>query len=259
MVKRVPTRYGERDQARMLEEGYKPDETDEDSTSEPPANTVIQRTSFRDLIENSVTYRDKVVLRIVIFKFSITKVEEEDNWFRICVLADDSTIVTNVILLDRVVKLLAGTTVANILNESKKDSSVSAPSTVFNRIIGREVTVLLQLSKTNVNGDSNLYNVVDLCDATMYETAMVVGLPSRATTSASVDGVSVDAGLELFQTPGSSQSVTKKIKVVWFLSLISKRMSSYDVSSDNVMQESAYTAVDYLQRVDVLFVFLRVC
>ena len=40
--------------------------------------------------------------------------------FRIVVLADDSTLVTNVILMDRFVKRVAGTTVANILNEIKK-------------------------------------------------------------------------------------------------------------------------------------------
>lgn len=40
--------------------------------------------------------------------------------FRIVVLADDSTLVTNVLLLDRFVKRVAGTTVANILNEIKK-------------------------------------------------------------------------------------------------------------------------------------------
>lgn len=40
--------------------------------------------------------------------------------FRIVALADDSTLVTNVILMDRFVKRVAGTTVANILSEIKK-------------------------------------------------------------------------------------------------------------------------------------------
>lgn len=44
--------------------------------------------------------------------------------FRIVVLADDSSLVTNVILLDRFVKRVAGTTVANILNEIKKVGSL---------------------------------------------------------------------------------------------------------------------------------------
>lgn len=48
------------DVIRLIEEGYKaPDESDE-GTSEPPVTAVIEKTSFRDLIENSVTYRDKV-------------------------------------------------------------------------------------------------------------------------------------------------------------------------------------------------------
>ena len=43
--------------------------------------------------------------------------------FRIVVLADDTTLVTNVILFDRVVKRMGATTVANILNLMKKVST----------------------------------------------------------------------------------------------------------------------------------------
>ncbi|KAL1823760.1 hypothetical protein ACET3Z_010538 [Daucus carota] len=178
---------------RLIEEGYKaPDESDE-GTSEPPVTAVIEKTSFRDLIENSVTYRDKV--------------EDEDNWwfnscvscqaevekidkkfkcpeckrsfgysekrFRIVVLADDSTLVTNVLLLDRFVKRVAGTTVANILNEIKKDSSVTVLSSLFKTIIGKEVTVLIKLTDANVAVDSNLYNAVDLFDSATSEAAIV--------------------------------------------------------------------------------------
>uniref|UniRef100_A0A175YHT4 Replication protein A 70 kDa DNA-binding subunit B/D first OB fold domain-containing protein n=1 Tax=Daucus carota subsp. sativus TaxID=79200 RepID=A0A175YHT4_DAUCS len=184
---------------KLIEEGYKaPDESDE-GTSEPPVTTVIEKTSFRDLIENSVTYRDKRS-----FGYS-------EKRFRIVVLVDDSTLVTNVILLDRFVKRVAGTTVANILNEIKKDSSVTVLSTLFKTIIGKEVTVLIKLTDANVAGDSNLYNVVDLFDSGTSEVAIVEASPSHAAGSFTMDGVV--AGIELFQTPGSSQSVTKKIKM----------------------------------------------
>ncbi|KAL1815520.1 hypothetical protein ACET3Z_018094 [Daucus carota] len=227
---------------RLIEEGYKAPAEDDEGTSEPHVTTVIQMASFRDLIENSVTYRDK---RIVMVKFIINKVEDDDNWwfnscvscqaevekidkkfkcpdckrsfgysekrFRIVVLTDDSTLVTNVILLDRFVKRVAGTTVANILNDIKKDNSVTVSDTLFKTILGKEFTVLIKLTDSNVAGDSNLYNVVDLCDSTTSEVAIVEASPSTTAGSFTVNGEV--AGIELFQTPGSSQSVTKKIKM----------------------------------------------
>ena len=47
---------------RLIEEGYKPPEDADKGTSEPPVSLVIEQTSFRDLIENSITYRDMVCL-----------------------------------------------------------------------------------------------------------------------------------------------------------------------------------------------------
>ncbi|WOH11483.1 hypothetical protein DCAR_0830970 [Daucus carota subsp. sativus] len=227
---------------RMIEEGYKPMDDSSEGASEPPVTAVIEKTFFRDLIENSVTYRAK---RTVMVKFMITKVEDEENWwfnscdscqsevekidkkfkcpeckrsfgysekrFRIVVLADDSSLVTNVILLDRFVKRVAGTTVANILNEIKKDSSVTVLAKLFETIVGKEVTVLIKLTDANVDGDSNLYNVVDLCGSALSEVTIVEASPSNTAPSFTMDGVV--AGIELFQTPGSSESVTKKIKM----------------------------------------------
>ncbi|XP_063935177.1 uncharacterized protein LOC135147006 isoform X2 [Daucus carota subsp. sativus] len=168
-VKRVPTRYGERDQTRFIftdgrlrEEGYKPGKVYADSTSNASTRIVIEKTSFKQMIEDPGNFRYK---RTVMIKFVITKVEEEDNWwfnscvscqaevekidkkfkchecnrsfgycekrFRIFVLADDSTLLTNVILLDRVVKRLAGTTVANLLTQIKQDNSVTVASAIL--------------------------------------------------------------------------------------------------------------------------------
>ncbi|XP_063944906.1 uncharacterized protein LOC135146753 isoform X1 [Daucus carota subsp. sativus] len=229
---------------RLREEGYKPGKVYADSTSNASTRIVIEKTSFKQMIEDPGNFRYK---RTVMIKFVITKVEEEDNWwfnscvscqaevekidkkfkchecnrsfgycekrFRIFVLADDSTLLTNVILLDRVVKRLAGTTVANLLTQIKQDNSVTVASAIFGSIIGKEVIVLLQLTDANVAGDSNLYNVVDLCDSAMYEGAMVLASPTQATSSFSMEGDSVVPGIELFETPGSSHSATKKIKV----------------------------------------------
>ncbi|KAL1811216.1 hypothetical protein ACET3Z_021281 [Daucus carota] len=261
---------------RMIEEGYKaPEDADED-TSEPPVNLVIEQTSFRDLTEHSATYREK---RTVIVKFVISKIEDEENWwfnscvscqaevekvdkkfkcpeckrsfgysekrFRIVVLADDSTLVTNVILMDRFVKRVAGTTVANILNEIKKDSSVTVLSTLFKTIIGKEVTVLIKLTDANVEGDSNLYNIVDLCDYPTDEVAIVQASPSTTAPSFSIDGVV--PGIELFQTPGSSQSVTKKIKMDFHIHAFVTAEACSNLSA-SIFEGNMYVIQDFLTR-----------
>ncbi|XP_063935176.1 uncharacterized protein LOC135147006 isoform X1 [Daucus carota subsp. sativus] len=147
---------------RLREEGYKPGKVYADSTSNASTRIVIEKTSFKQMIEDPGNFRYK---RTVMIKFVITKVEEEDNWwfnscvscqaevekidkkfkchecnrsfgycekrFRIFVLADDSTLLTNVILLDRVVKRLAGTTVANLLTQIKQDNSVTVASAIL--------------------------------------------------------------------------------------------------------------------------------
>lgn len=64
---------------------------------------------------------------------------------------------------------------------------------MFKTIVGKEVTAILQLTDANVSGDSNLYNVADLCDSSMFETAIIQSTPSQASTSFSMDGVSVSA------------------------------------------------------------------
>ena len=72
-----------------------------------------------------------------------------------------------------------------------QDNSVTVASAIFGSIIGKEAIVLLQLTDANVAGDSNLYNVVDLCDSAMYEGAMVLASPTQATSSFSMEGDSV--------------------------------------------------------------------
>lgn len=107
-------------------------------------------------------------------------------------------------------------------------------------IIGKDVTVFIKLTDATVAGDSNLYNIVDICDSPTDEVAIVQASPSNTSASFTMDGVcsslcylsyssphrssvsvkfSSDtqqalADIELFQTLGSSQSVTKKIKMV---------------------------------------------
>ncbi|XP_017257293.2 uncharacterized protein LOC108226812 isoform X1 [Daucus carota subsp. sativus] len=68
---------------RLREEGYKPGKVYADSTSNASTRIVIEKTSFKQMIEDPGNFRYK---RTVMIKFVITKVEEEDNWwFNSCV------------------------------------------------------------------------------------------------------------------------------------------------------------------------------
>ncbi|KAL6500614.1 hypothetical protein OROHE_025411 [Orobanche hederae] len=290
-AKQVPTRYGDRDQARfklsdgsvshrvtilgdlansvtekytpyleqpvigiltsaklstfrdwLLEEGYKTPVVTQETTFGASSKTAIVKSSFKDLAENYPTYAFK---RNVMVSFTINKVEDEDNWwyyssivchkevekiekkfkcpeckrdfpysekrFRVFVVADDTTLATNVILLDRVVKRMVGTTVANILNDLKKGRNLNIVSTLFKQITGKEVTAVAQLSDSNISGDNNLYEIVDFCDYIDLENTVVEASPAQASNSFNINGEV--AAIDLFQTPGSFGSVSKKIKV----------------------------------------------
>ncbi|XP_063939620.1 uncharacterized protein LOC108198229 [Daucus carota subsp. sativus] len=112
---------------------------------------VLEHVSFASLIGNADSILDKVS---VLVTFIVKKIEEADSWwfhsctvcheevvkverkfkceacncsfpysekrFRILVLAEDATHACNVILMDRIVKRIFGTTATNMLNEMKK-------------------------------------------------------------------------------------------------------------------------------------------
>lgn len=70
-----------------------------------------------------------------------------------------------------------------------QDNSVTVSDTLFKTILGKEFTVLIKLTDSNVAGDSNLYNVVDLCDSTTSEVAIVEASPSNTAGSFTMNGV----------------------------------------------------------------------
>ena len=125
--------------------------------------------------------------------------------FRILVLADDTTHACNLVLMDRVVKHIAGTTTTNILNEMKKvgfiarNDFVSIPafmntyvpclatycfdffqspsgafiSDLYGKIVGKEISVKIDLTEANLNGDNNIYEAVDIFDPSVQQRGAV--------------------------------------------------------------------------------------
>ncbi|KAL1807023.1 hypothetical protein ACET3Z_030091 [Daucus carota] len=83
-------------------------------------------------------------------------------------------------------------------------------SDIYKNIIGKEISVKIVLSEANVSGDSNIYKAVDIVDPSVHQPCVADTTPESSshvfTHSGALDGI------ELFQTPGSSTSVSKKIK-----------------------------------------------
>uniref|UniRef100_A0A164Y777 Uncharacterized protein n=1 Tax=Daucus carota subsp. sativus TaxID=79200 RepID=A0A164Y777_DAUCS len=142
-------------------------------------------------------YREKETLR---FKLS-------DGRFRLLVLADDNSFATTVVLTDHVVKRLAQTIVTNLMNSSK-EAPISEMPPVLKNIAGKNVTVKISLSKSNVAGDSNIYKSVDLCEGSVSGKKDAEYSP--ITKFPSFEQSQTDDYVVCLETPTSSDSVSKK-------------------------------------------------
>ncbi|KAL1815537.1 hypothetical protein ACET3Z_018111 [Daucus carota] len=144
-------------------------------------------------------YEEKKTLR---FKLS-------DGRFRLLVLADDNSFASTVVLTDRVVKRLAQTIVTNLMNSSK-EAPISEMRPVLKNIAGKNVTVKISLSKYNVAGDSSVSGKKDA------EYSPITKFPSFEQSQ-------TDDYVVCLETPTSSDSVSKKIKMVTNLDLLRPR------------------------------------
>nr|XP_017248309.1 PREDICTED: uncharacterized protein LOC108219397 isoform X1 [Daucus carota subsp. sativus] len=226
---------------RLIEIGYKsPGGSADVAMNSAP---VLEHVSFASLIANS---ESMVAKKAVLSTFTVSRIEEEDDFwfhsctacqaevlrterkfkcetcnrsfpyadkrFRILVLADDKTHACNVLLMDRIVKQILGTTVTNMLNEMKKAPATSSVSEMYKKIIGKEISAKIILTEGNKNGDSNIYEAVELFDKTVNDSSS--GDKSPETNPNTFSSSGIVQGIELFHTPGSAGSVSKKIKTV---------------------------------------------
>ncbi|KAL1817696.1 hypothetical protein ACET3Z_020270 [Daucus carota] len=141
--------------------------------------------------------------------------------FRLLVLADDNSFASTVVLTDRVVKRLAKTTVTNLMNSSKEALNSEIPP-VLRNIVGKTVTVKISLSKSNVAGDSNIYKAVDLCEGSV--SGKKAADYSPITKFPSFEQSQTDDYVVCLETPTSSDSVSKKIKMVKYFCIILMHM-----------------------------------
>ncbi|WOH04364.1 hypothetical protein DCAR_0623773 [Daucus carota subsp. sativus] len=219
---RVPTRYGERETLRFkLSDGRVvlgvclwgelavTVSNEYESEKKKPVVAIIassKLTTFRQELQIGALPSTRIYLNL-----NIEAVEVFRKRFQLLVLADDNSFASTVVLTDRVVKRLAKTTVTNLMNSSKEAPNSEMPP-VLRNIVGKTVTVKISLSKSNVAGDSNIYKVVDLCEGSV--SGKKVAEYSPITKFPSFEQSQTDDYVVCLETPTSSDSVSKKIKMV---------------------------------------------
>ncbi|XP_074352256.1 replication protein A 70 kDa DNA-binding subunit C-like [Apium graveolens] len=181
----------------------------------------MERMTLKDLNEK-LTYDD--LKKRIYTTFSVVKVDEDVAWwfyscnkcqqeverFRIMVLAEDDTFSCNIMLMDRAARRIVGTSAAKAYKDFEK-----APEEVLHQVlkdlVGKEVTVIIQLNKANVTEDSTIFDANDIFDTTTQSPSPSESahISESSSINFSVNSVDLDA---IDRTPGSAKSVTKKIK-----------------------------------------------
>ncbi|XP_074336450.1 replication protein A 70 kDa DNA-binding subunit B-like [Apium graveolens] len=86
--------------------------------------------------------------------------------FCMMVLAEDDTFSCNVMLMDQAARRIVGTSAAKAYNDFEKAPEEGLPQ-VLKDLVGKEVTVIIQLNKANVTDDSTIFDANDIFDTTM--------------------------------------------------------------------------------------------
>ncbi|XP_074323412.1 replication protein A 70 kDa DNA-binding subunit D-like [Apium graveolens] len=154
----------------------------------------MERMTLKDLNEK-LTYDD--LKKRIYTTFSVVKVDEDVAWwfyscnkcqqeverldrrfrcnncphiipvapkrFRIMVLAEDDTFSCNIMLMDRAARRIVGTSAAKAYNDFEKAPEEVLPQ-VLKDLVGKEVTVIIQLNKANVTEDSTIFDANDIFD-----------------------------------------------------------------------------------------------
>ncbi|XP_074347027.1 replication protein A 70 kDa DNA-binding subunit C-like [Apium graveolens] len=138
--------------------------------------------------------------------------------FRIMVLAEDDTFSCNVMLMDRASRRIVGTSAAKAYNNFEKAPEEGLPQ-VIKDLVGKEVTIIIQLNKANVIEDSTIFDANDIFDMTIRSPSPSesVHISESSSINFFVNSVDLDA---IDHTPGSAKSVTKKIKKDYILVLV---------------------------------------
>ncbi|KAL1803056.1 hypothetical protein ACET3Z_031703 [Daucus carota] len=184
---------------RLKEEGYNPSRGFALAVND--IVPVLEHVSFASLIGNADSILDKV---FVLVTFIVKKIEEADGWwFHSCTVCHEE-----VVKVERKFKCEACN--RSFPYSEKKTPADNLINEMYKMIVGKEICAKIVLTQGNKSGDSNLYEAVDLFDQKFHDAGH--GDKSPGSSVASFNQSSVVHGIELFQTPGSSGSVSKKIK-----------------------------------------------
>ncbi|XP_074326835.1 uncharacterized protein LOC141664778 [Apium graveolens] len=211
--------------------------------------TFMERMTLTDLNEK-LTYDD--LKKRIYTTFPIVKVDEDVAWwfyscnkcqqeverldrrfrcnnclriipvapkrFHIMVLAEDDTFLCNVMFMDRAARRIVGTSATKSYNDFEKAPEEGLPQVVKD-LVGKEVTVIIQLNKANVTEDSTIFDANDIFDTTTQSPSPSESahISESSSINFSVNSVDLDA---IDHTPGSAKSVTKKIKKDYILVLV---------------------------------------
>ncbi|WOG92440.1 hypothetical protein DCAR_0311709 [Daucus carota subsp. sativus] len=204
---RVPTRYGEREKLRFkFSDGR-------------VAYGVCLWGELAVTVSNEYESEKKRHVVAIIASSGLTTFRRVV--FRLLVLADDNSFASTVVLTDRLVKRLAKTIVTNLMNSSKEAPNSEMPP-VLRNIAGKTITVKISLSKSNVAGDSNIYKAVDLCEGSV--SGKKAAEYSPITKFPSFEQSQTNDYVVCLNTPTSSDSVSKKIKMVTYFCIILMHM-----------------------------------
>ncbi|KAL6534974.1 hypothetical protein OROHE_013028 [Orobanche hederae] len=85
--------------------------------------------------------------------------------YRVCILAEDHTEACNIVLLDKTMRRIIGTTASKLIAElSKGNSDCPGYPDSINNIVGKEYTLNIEINKYNIFNDSSIYYAIDICD-----------------------------------------------------------------------------------------------
>ncbi|KAL1801822.1 hypothetical protein ACET3Z_030469 [Daucus carota] len=118
----------------------------------------------------------------------------------------------NFVLLDRAAKRMIGTTATKLISDKFKDHTTNEFPPQIRSITGKELKLKIVIKEDNIASKSRLYFVVDACYASNSGSTISSSTDTQCTTSAVGDSSVVNLS-ESGDTPGTSKSTSKKVKL----------------------------------------------
>ncbi|XP_063941227.1 uncharacterized protein LOC108204139 [Daucus carota subsp. sativus] len=227
---------------RLIEEGYTPRENDGQRFSQRHVSEAVQTLNLKQVAELAAA---DYIKKNVYCNIKVVRVEENRWWYdscggcenevqnlegklycdnckknihvaekryRIVILGEDSTEAYNFVLLDRAAKRMIGTTATKLISDKFKDLTTNEFPPQIRSITEKELKLKIVIKEDNIASKSRLYFVVDACYASNSGSTISSSTDTQCTTSAVGDSSVVNLS-ESGDTPGTSKSTSKKVKL----------------------------------------------